>query len=72
MFNFSEIHVSMNLLGQVLLIAAALAVALFARNSIEMKNKFVPNLKYAAFIAFLFVFSILYFNQVSEFLYFTF
>ncbi|MMZ58616.1 Peptidoglycan O-acetyltransferase [compost metagenome] len=72
MFNFGEIHVSIDLLGQVVLISAALAVALVARNSMEMKNRFAPNLKYAAFIAFLFVFSILYFNQVSEFLYFTF
>lgn len=72
MFNFGEIHVSIDLLGQVVLISAALAVALIARNSMEMKNRFAPNLKYAAFIAFLFVFSILYFNQVSEFLYFTF
>ncbi|MEF2968274.1 MBOAT family protein [Paenibacillus sp. M1] len=72
MFNIGEIHVSMTLLGQVLLIAASFFVAVFARNSMEMKQRFRPNLKYAAFIAFLFVFSVLYFNQVSEFLYFTF
>ncbi|RCX16668.1 D-alanyl-lipoteichoic acid acyltransferase DltB (MBOAT superfamily) [Fontibacillus phaseoli] len=72
MFNFSEIGVSMSLLGQVLMIAVALIVAVFALNSMDMKKKFRPNLKYAAFIAFLFVFSVLYFNQVSEFLYFTF
>ncbi|WP_334072272.1 MULTISPECIES: MBOAT family protein [Paenibacillus] len=72
MFNFGHIGVSTSLLGQVALVGAALLVAVFARNSMEMKMKFRPNVRYAAFIAFLFVFSVLYFNQVSEFLYFTF
>lgn len=72
MLNLGALNLSMDLLGQVLLIAAAFAVALFARNSMELKMKFKPSVKYAAFIAGLFVFSILYFNQVSEFLYFTF
>lgn len=72
MFNFGHIGVSTTLLGQVALVGAAILVAVFARNSMEMKMKFRPNVRYAAFIAFLFVFSVLYFNQVSEFLYFTF
>lgn len=72
MFNFGHIGVSTALLGQVALVGAAILVAVFARNSMEMKMKFRPNVRYAAFIAFLFVFSVLYFNQVSEFLYFTF
>lgn len=72
MFSIGKIDLSMDLLGQVLMIVAALAVAVLARNSMQMNRRFRPNLKHAAFIAFLFVFSVLYFNQVSEFLYFTF
>ncbi|GIP51458.1 MULTISPECIES: MBOAT family O-acyltransferase [Paenibacillus] len=72
MFDIGSIDLSMSLLGQVLLIFVGLVVAVFARNSMEMNKKFRPNLRHAAFIAFLFVFSVLYFNQVSEFLYFTF
>ncbi|MUG85155.1 MBOAT family protein [Paenibacillus timonensis] len=72
MFRVGDINVSLTLASQALLVLAAFALALFARNSMELKLKFKPNLRYAAFIAGLFVFSILYFNQVSEFLYFTF
>ncbi|MGG6314041.1 MBOAT family O-acyltransferase [Paenibacillus macerans] len=72
MFSLGEIHVSLELASQVLLIVAAFVIALFARNSMELKMKFKPSMKYAAFIAGLFIVSILYFNQVSEFLYFTF
>ncbi|WP_059050119.1 MBOAT family O-acyltransferase [Paenibacillus senegalimassiliensis] len=72
MFSFDGLHFSLDLASQVLLIAAAAAVALFVHNSMEWTARFKPTVKYAAIIAGLFVFSLLYFNQVSEFLYFTF
>ncbi|MFD1179244.1 MBOAT family O-acyltransferase [Paenibacillus puldeungensis] len=74
MFNFQNIGLVLNLdlIGKLLMIGATFTIAVLARNSMEMKLHFKPNLKYAAYIAALFVFSILYFNQVSEFLYFTF
>ncbi|GIO35351.1 peptidoglycan O-acetyltransferase [Paenibacillus antibioticophila] len=74
MVNFRDLGLtlSLDLAGNILLIAAAFLVAVFARNSMQMARRFKPTWKHAVYIAFLFVFSVLYFNQVSEFLYFTF
>lgn len=47
-------------------------VALICRNSMQMLDKFKPGLKTAVFAAALFVFAVVYFNKISEFLYFSF
>lgn len=47
-------------------------VALICRNSMQLLEKFKPGLKTAVFAAALFVFAVVYFNKISEFLYFSF
>ncbi|MWC28910.1 MBOAT family O-acyltransferase [Paenibacillus sp. MMS18-CY102] len=53
-------------------IALLLPVVLFMRNTIELERVMKPTWRTAATIGFLFVFSLLYFNRISTFLYFNF
>ena len=73
MFGMSGVILPPDLLTAGLpLVAAALLIALFARNSIELTERFKPTFGRAVFAAALFIVSLLYFNQISEFLYFNF
>lgn len=72
MMGLNGIGLSKEYLYNVILIAIFLLIALFARNSMQMKDRFKPNWLTAAFIAALFVYALVYFNNVSEFLYFSF
>nr|WP_237690755.1 MBOAT family protein [Paenibacillus caui] len=47
-------------------------IALLCRNSMQMLERFKPGLRSAVFAAALFVFAVVYFNKISEFLYFSF
>ncbi|MFD0711936.1 MBOAT family O-acyltransferase [Paenibacillus sp. GCM10027626] len=60
------------LLPAVLMIIVFFPIAVFARNSSERMNALKPNWKTGVAIAFLFIVSLLYFNRISEFLYFNF
>jgi len=55
-----------------LMILVFFPVAIFARNSSERMNDFRPGWKTGLVMALLFIFSLLYFNRISEFLYFNF
>ncbi|AWB46348.1 membrane-bound O-acyltransferase family protein [Paenibacillus sp. CAA11] len=59
-------------LHNLMLIAVFFLVAVLFRNSNEMLERFKPGWKSAAFAAFIFVYAVVYFNKVSEFLYFSF
>jgi alginate O-acetyltransferase complex protein AlgI len=51
---------------------AALAIVLFAKNSIQLKDEFQPKVILALYTAFLFIYSAFHLQKVSEFLYFNF
>jgi len=55
-----------------LLLAAVFPIVVFARNSTEQTERMRPSFRQAAFIAALFVVSLLFLNRISEFLYFNF
>jgi alginate O-acetyltransferase complex protein AlgI len=55
-----------------LLIVIFLPIVVFAPNSSEKMENLRPTLRTALFIAILFIVSLLYFNRISEFLYFNF
>jgi alginate O-acetyltransferase complex protein AlgI len=52
--------------------AIVLAIAFFAKNSIERLDRFKPSFRSAGFISVIFVIAFLYLTRVSEFLYFKF
>jgi D-alanyl-lipoteichoic acid acyltransferase DltB (MBOAT superfamily) len=54
------------------LLVLFLLIALFMRNSMEMKDRFKPDWKTALFISLLATYAILNLNKVSEFIYFNF
>ncbi|MEN6347918.1 MAG: MBOAT family protein [Syntrophomonas sp.] len=56
----------------VLVLAACFLIALFTRNSMEMEERFRPNLLHAAFAGLIAIVAILSMTRVSEFLYFNF
>ncbi|CAM2929209.1 MBOAT family O-acyltransferase [Paenibacillus sediminis] len=56
----------------IVMIIIFLAVALFARNSVEIVNRYRPGFKTAVIMSLLLVISLLYFNRISAFLYFNF
>jgi alginate O-acetyltransferase complex protein AlgI len=58
--------------AHVVWLAVFLLVALLLRNSMQMLERFRPGWRSAAFAAALFVFAVIYFNKISEFLYFSF
>ncbi|GGA30693.1 peptidoglycan O-acetyltransferase [Paenibacillus physcomitrellae] len=53
-------------------LAVFILVALLFRNSMQLLERFKPGWFSAAFAAALFVFAVVYFNKISEFLYFSF
>lgn len=55
-----------------LLVVVFMLIALFAKNSGERMAAFRPGWRTAAFMAVAFIVSLLYFNKISEFLYFNF
>ncbi|EXX85882.1 acetyltransferase [Paenibacillus darwinianus] len=60
------------LLFPIVLIAVAVPVVLFMRNSSEREREFRPNWRVAVTMAAMFVLSLLFFNRITEFLYFNF
>lgn len=58
--------------GHLIFLVVFFLVALICRNSMQMMERFKPGMKTAAFAAALFVFAVVYFNKISEFLYFSF
>lgn len=60
------------LLFPIVLIAIALPIVLFVRNSSERERDFRPGWRAAVTMAAMFVLSLLFFNRITEFLYFNF
>jgi alginate O-acetyltransferase complex protein AlgI len=56
----------------IIYLAGAFLIAVFAKNSIELKNNFRPNFAYVVFCAALLIYSVFQLQKVSEFLYFNF
>lgn len=56
----------------ILLITLLLPCVLLLRNSAEREQHFRPSWQVAALVGFIFIYSLLYFNQISTFLYFNF
>ena len=56
----------------ILLLALFLPIVLAFSNSSQLNDTFRPTWRSAVAVAALFVFSLLYFNRISEFLYFNF
>ncbi|MFC4098655.1 MBOAT family O-acyltransferase [Paenibacillus xanthanilyticus] len=70
-FDFNRVTMDA-LLPPLLLLLLFFPIVLFTRNSSERMETFRPTWKIGFVIAFLFIMSLLYFNQISEFLYFNF
>ncbi|MFB9325859.1 MBOAT family O-acyltransferase [Paenibacillus aurantiacus] len=70
-FDFNRLTMDA-LLPPILLLLLFFPIVLFTRNSSERMETFRPTWKIGFVIAFLFIMSLLYFNQISEFLYFNF
>lgn len=74
MFGFNGIGFSQisDYSTNIILIVVFFLVAVLFKNSMEMLERFKPGWKSAAFAAFIFLFAVVYFNKISEFLYFSF
>ena len=82
MYNFSSYPEQFNLKNvlqnigggssTLIYITVSFLIVLLARSSIEMKDKFIPNVKYMLIIIFLMLYSVLSLNRNAEFLYFNF
>ena len=69
---FAPLNLTMPMLYSMAVLCAASVVAFFCPNSIEMKDRFSPTPKLAAFTVALLAVSLLNLNKVSEFIYFNF
>ncbi|WP_207680619.1 MBOAT family O-acyltransferase [Desulfonema magnum] len=75
LFDFSNLQFSgipYASVGQLIYIAIGFFIVFFLPNSMEIKEKFRPNLKFAVFSAILLIFSMLNMSNVGDFLYFQF
>lgn len=70
--NFSPFMLSKTALEAFLLVLVGFIITLFAKNSMELHDRFKPKLYNAIFISFLFIYSVFNLQKVSEFLYFNF